>query len=174
MYYGIICCLYCRLLRGLFMCTCFSHLHLIIQVPKHIKPHMIFTLKKIINFSKVFVIFVCILYMLWHNLWLQCETNPSCVFKQKTHYVITSYITVCKNYVFLIIIKIYLIHVRFQVLMTASMKFRVFWDVAPCSHVEVDWLFWGAYCLHHQGALMHHWKVGQLRRDYTALHPRRL
>jgi hypothetical protein len=28
--------------------------------------------------------------------------------------------------------------VRFQVLTAASMKFRVFWDVAPCSHVEVD------------------------------------
>jgi hypothetical protein len=27
--------------------------------------------------------------------------------------------------------------VRFQVLKAASMKFRVFWDVAPCSHVEV-------------------------------------
>jgi hypothetical protein len=27
--------------------------------------------------------------------------------------------------------------VRFQVLTAASMKFRVFWDVAPCNHVEV-------------------------------------
>jgi hypothetical protein len=36
-----------------------------------------------------------------------------------------------------------------HVLTAASMKFRVFWGVAPCSHVEVD-------------------------RDYTALHPRRL
>jgi hypothetical protein len=32
------------------------------------------------------------------------------------------------------------------------MKFRIFWDVAPCSHVEVDWRFRGAYCLHHQGS----------------------
>jgi hypothetical protein len=31
------------------------------------------------------------------------------------------------------------------------MKFRVFWDVAPCSQVEVDLCFRGAYCLHHQG-----------------------
>jgi hypothetical protein len=38
-----------------------------------------------------------------------------------------------------------------QVLTAASMKFRVFWDVAPCSHVEVDRRFRGAYCLHHQG-----------------------
>jgi hypothetical protein len=30
-------------------------------------------------------------------------------------------------------------------------KFRVFWDVAPCSHVEVDRRLRGAYCLHHQG-----------------------
>jgi hypothetical protein len=41
--------------------------------------------------------------------------------------------------------------VRFQVLTEASMKFTVFWDVAPCSHVEVDRRFRGAYCLHHQG-----------------------
>jgi hypothetical protein len=27
-------------------------------------------------------------------------------------------------------------HVRFKVFTAASMKFRVFWDVAPCSHVE--------------------------------------
>jgi hypothetical protein len=31
------------------------------------------------------------------------------------------------------------------------MKFRVFWDVAPCSHDEVDRRFRGAYCFHHQG-----------------------
>jgi hypothetical protein len=28
--------------------------------------------------------------------------------------------------------------VRLQVLTAASMKFRVSWDVVPCSHVEVD------------------------------------
>jgi hypothetical protein len=94
-----------------------------------------------------------------------------------------------------------------RLLTAASMKFRVFWDVAPCSHRR----FRGAYCLHHQGdvyspawkniriyssrrsksyttccpfahglliALMmgavRLWNVGQLQRDYTALHPRRL
>jgi hypothetical protein len=31
------------------------------------------------------------------------------------------------------------------------MKFRVFLDVAPCSNVEVDRRFRGAYCLHYQG-----------------------
>jgi hypothetical protein len=41
--------------------------------------------------------------------------------------------------------------VRFQVLMAVSMKFRVFWDVAPCSQVDVDRRFRGAYCLHLQG-----------------------
>jgi hypothetical protein len=30
-------------------------------------------------------------------------------------------------------------------------KCGVFWDVAPCSQVEVDRRFRGAYCLHHQG-----------------------
>jgi hypothetical protein len=29
-----------------------------------------------------------------------------------------------------------------------SIKFRVFWDVALCSHLEVDWRFRGAYWLH--------------------------
>jgi hypothetical protein len=27
----------------------------------------------------------------------------------------------------------------------------IFWDVAPCSLVEIDRRFRGAYCLHHQG-----------------------
>jgi hypothetical protein len=40
--------------------------------------------------------------------------------------------------------------VRFQVLKVASIKL-VFWDVAPCSHVEVDRCFRGVYCLHHKG-----------------------
>jgi hypothetical protein len=33
------------------------------------------------------------------------------------------------------------------------MKFRVFWDVAPCSHVEDDRGFRGAYCLRHEGII---------------------
>jgi hypothetical protein len=37
--------------------------------------------------------------------------------------------------------------VRFQVITAASMKFRVFWDVAPCSHAEVYGRFRGAYCI---------------------------
>jgi len=41
-------------------------------------------------------------------------------------------------------------HVTIQVLTTASMKIRVFWDAAPCSLVEVDRRFRDAYCLHHQ------------------------
>jgi hypothetical protein len=43
--------------------------------------------------------------------------------------------------------------VRFQVLTAASVKFRAFWEVAPCSHVEVDRRFGGVYCLNHQGDL---------------------
>jgi hypothetical protein len=38
------------------------------------------------------------------------------------------------------------------------LKFRVLWAVAPCSHVEVDRRFKGAYCLHHQGADHCLWK----------------
>jgi hypothetical protein len=30
---------------------------------------------------------------------------------------------------------------RFQVLTAAGMKFKVFWDVAPCDHIESDWQF---------------------------------
>jgi hypothetical protein len=62
-----------------------------------------------------------------------------------------------------------------------NLKFRVFFDVAPCSHVEVDRRFRGAYCLHHQGddgpddgGSTHLWNVGPLQRNYTALHSRRL
>jgi hypothetical protein len=39
---------------------------------------------------------------------------------------------------------------RFQVLTAMSMKVTVFWDVAPCSLVEVYQHFRGACCLHHQ------------------------
>jgi hypothetical protein len=41
--------------------------------------------------------------------------------------------------------------VRFQVLTAANMKMTVFWDVAPCSLVEVYRRFRGTYCLNHQG-----------------------
>jgi len=67
---------------------------------------------------------------------------------------------------------------RCQILKAASMKYRAFWDVPPCSHVEVDRHFKGAHCLHHQGHddedNTNLWNVGQLKRDYKALHPRRL
>jgi hypothetical protein len=70
--------------------------------------------------------------------------------------------------------------VRFQLLTAASMKFRVFWDVAPCSQVDVDRRFRGAYYLHHgddrhdDGGSTHPWNVGQHLLDYKAVHPRRL
>jgi hypothetical protein len=41
-------------------------------------------------------------------------------------------------------------YVRFQVLPAASMNLTDVWDVAPCSLVEVDRRFRGAYCLEHQ------------------------
>jgi hypothetical protein len=40
--------------------------------------------------------------------------------------------------------------VRFQAVTAASMK-TVLWDMAPCSPIEVDRRFRGAYCLHNQG-----------------------
>jgi hypothetical protein len=34
-----------------------------------------------------------------------------------------------------------------------TLKMTGVWDIAPCSLVEVDRRFRGAYCLHHRGAL---------------------
>jgi hypothetical protein len=34
---------------------------------------------------------------------------------------------------------------------TVDLKMTVFWGVAPCSLVEIDRHFRGAYCLYHQG-----------------------
>jgi hypothetical protein len=45
-------------------------------------------------------------------------------------------------------------HVRFQVLTAASMKFRVFWDVPPCSQVDIDRRFSGASIIRTMNALM--------------------
>jgi hypothetical protein len=36
-------------------------------------------------------------------------------------------------------------NVRFQVLMVANMKMTAFWDIAPCTLVEVDSHFRGVY-----------------------------
>jgi hypothetical protein len=43
--------------------------------------------------------------------------------------------------------------VTFQVLMVAIMKVAAFWDTAPCSLIEVDRRFRGAYCPRHQSLL---------------------
>jgi hypothetical protein len=61
-------------------------------------------------------------------------------------------------------------YVRFQVLTTAGMKFGVFWDVAPCNHVEVGRRFRGAYCLHHQGDLALMMEALKRRSTSTRLH----
>jgi hypothetical protein len=42
-------------------------------------------------------------------------------------------------------------YLRFQFLTAANKKFRVFWDVLPCSQIDVDRRFRGVCCLHHQG-----------------------
>jgi len=44
-----------------------------------------------------------------------------------------------------------LLEVETKFLNIIGIKFRVFRDVAPCSRVEADRRFTGAYCLHHQG-----------------------
>jgi hypothetical protein len=35
--------------------------------------------------------------------------------------------------------------------MVTSIKMAAFWDVAPCSLVDINQSFRDAYCLHHQG-----------------------
>jgi hypothetical protein len=40
--------------------------------------------------------------------------------------------------------------VRFQVLTATSMKFRVFWNILPCSQIDFDRRFRVAYGLHHR------------------------
>jgi hypothetical protein len=53
------------------------------------------------------------------------------------------------------------------------MKMTVFWNIAPCSLVEIDWSFTGVYCLLHSGrGSKHLWNVGQLP-EYTAQYSRR-
>jgi hypothetical protein len=56
------------------------------------------------------------------------------------------------------------------------MKMPVFSDVAPCSLVEIDSSFRGAYWFHHQVDVRgskHLRNVGQVKPDNTAQHPRR-
>jgi hypothetical protein len=61
--------------------------------------------------------------------------------------------------------------VRFQVLTTASMKFRfVFWDVLPCK-IIIDRRFRGTCCLHHQGDLIDNYFTRQyIPEDKSELH----
>jgi hypothetical protein len=67
---------------------------------------------------------------------------------------------------------------RFQVLTAASMKITVFWDVAPCSLVEVYRRCRGTCCLHHQGdypddeGSKYLCNVSKLLPDYMVQHPR--
>jgi hypothetical protein len=63
-------------------------------------------------------------------------------------------------------------HVRFQVLMAASMKFRiVFWDVLPCK-IIVDRRFRCTCCLMMEAARTSETYVGR-KLFYTAVHPKR-
>jgi hypothetical protein len=58
-----------------------------------------------------------------------------------------------------------------------NVKFRVVWDVTPCSHIGVDWRFRVTYCLHYRGWWWRQYappKRLSLQWDHTALHPRRL
>jgi hypothetical protein len=43
------------------------------------------------------------------------------------------------------------------------LKVTAFWDTVPCSRLEADRRFRGAYCLHHH--------VSLLQQDYTAVDP---
>jgi hypothetical protein len=43
--------------------------------------------------------------------------------------------------------------------LTFRMKMTAFWNKVPCSLVEADRPFRGAYCLHHQGSLQAYFAV---------------
>jgi hypothetical protein len=60
----------------------------------------------------------------------------------------------------------------FYVVTAASMKMATFWDIAPCSFIEVYRRFGGAYSS--VIAMVMEVNVGLFQRDYTALYPRRL
>jgi hypothetical protein len=51
-----------------------------------------------------------------------------------------------------------------------SYQMTVFWDVGPCSLVETDRRFWGAYC--GDGSTVHLSSVGQFLPDYAVKLPR--
>jgi hypothetical protein len=53
-----------------------------------------------------------------------------------------------------------------------GMKMTVFWDVALCSLVEINWCFKGAYCPH-DGGSKNLWNVSQFLPNYTLQHLRR-
>jgi hypothetical protein len=54
-----------------------------------------------------------------------------------------------------------------QKMLNSVMKFRVFWDIAPCSHVEVDRCFRGAYGLHRPWSPWW-WQYAPLKRRSTS------
>jgi hypothetical protein len=50
-----------------------------------------------------------------------------------------------------ILCRIDVIHVGFEVLTVVAVKRIIFWDVMPCIPVDVHGCFGGMYCLHLQG-----------------------
>jgi hypothetical protein len=56
---------------------------------------------------------------------------------------------------------------------TTNLKITAFWNIAPCSLVEVYRRFRRTYCLHHRD-YESLWNVGILQRDYAAVYPRML
>jgi hypothetical protein len=61
-------------------------------------------------------------------------------------------------------------------LIIQTLKIRGFWNIAPCSTVEVERRFRVAYYIHHQddddGGSISLWNVGVHQRGYTALNLR--
>jgi hypothetical protein len=68
-----------------------------------------------------------------------------------------------------------------QVIPISLLKMTVFWDVVPCSLVEINQCFRCVYCLHHQGdewLLMEAVSMSETSvnfiRDCTSQHPKRI
>jgi hypothetical protein len=68
--------------------------------------------------------------------------------------------------------------VYYECCITMQISMSVFWDVAPCSVVDINRRFRGAYCsiiraMSNIEGSKFFWNVGQYLPDYTVHHPRR-
>jgi hypothetical protein len=61
------------------------------------------------------------------------------------------------------------VHVKFEVLIAVTMKNAVFWDMIPCSHIEIYWHIRGTCCCHLQKTRRRQHISSKFSLGYTAL-----